>query len=112
MVISTSWSCARCGAAYIGTPPDTGICNDCTVVSLREIFYGAARLTLTQDQADCLVGMLADATEHCKSRARRCRICHGSPTQMCSIHCRDWLRIQNYLKLAAYLGEAVTPRAR
>jgi hypothetical protein len=112
MVISMSWSCARCGAAYISTPPESGICNDCTVVSLREIFYGAARLTLTQDQADCLAAMVADATAHCKTRAEACKICHGSPTQLGSVHCRDWLRIQNYLQLATYLGEAATPRAR
>ena len=111
-LISTSWSCNRCGAAYIGTPPDSGICNDCTVVALRQIFYGAARPTLTQDQADCLAGMLADAIAHCKSRAAGCKICQGNPTQLCSVHCRDWLRIQSYLQLASYLGEAVTPRAR
>ena len=28
-LISTSWSCARCGAAFIGTPPEHGLCDQC-----------------------------------------------------------------------------------
>src|SRR5215472_4018622 len=28
-VISTSWSCQRCGAAYISTPPEHGLCDQC-----------------------------------------------------------------------------------
>ena len=28
-LISTSWTCLRCGAAYISTPPDTGLCDQC-----------------------------------------------------------------------------------
>jgi hypothetical protein len=28
-LISTSWSCARCGAAFIGTPPEHGLCDEC-----------------------------------------------------------------------------------
>jgi NMD protein affecting ribosome stability and mRNA decay len=28
-LISTSWSCARCGAAYISTPPEHGLCDQC-----------------------------------------------------------------------------------
>ena len=28
-LISTSWSCQRCGAAYISTPPDHGLCDQC-----------------------------------------------------------------------------------
>jgi len=28
-VISTSWSCVRCGAAYVSTPPETGLCDQC-----------------------------------------------------------------------------------
>jgi hypothetical protein len=28
-LISTSWNCLRCGAAYISTPPDTGLCDQC-----------------------------------------------------------------------------------
>ena len=28
-LISTSWSCARCGAAFISTPPDHGLCDQC-----------------------------------------------------------------------------------
>ena len=26
---STSWSCQRCGAAFIGTPPEHGLCDQC-----------------------------------------------------------------------------------
>ena len=28
-LISTSWSCTRCGAAFISTPPDHGLCAQC-----------------------------------------------------------------------------------
>jgi len=28
-MISTSWSCTRCGAAFISTPPDHGLCDQC-----------------------------------------------------------------------------------
>jgi hypothetical protein len=28
-LISTSWSCQRCGAAYISTPPEHGLCGQC-----------------------------------------------------------------------------------
>ena len=28
-LISTSWSCQRCGAAYISTPPEHGLCDQC-----------------------------------------------------------------------------------
>ena len=28
-LISTSWSCQRCGAAYISTPPGHGLCGQC-----------------------------------------------------------------------------------
>jgi hypothetical protein len=26
---STSWACTRCGAAFIGTPPEHGLCDQC-----------------------------------------------------------------------------------
>ena len=26
---STSWSCVRCGAAFISTPPEHGLCDQC-----------------------------------------------------------------------------------
>ncbi len=26
---STSWACARCGAAFIGAPPEHGLCAQC-----------------------------------------------------------------------------------
>ena len=26
---STSWSCVRCGAAFIGTPPEDRLCDQC-----------------------------------------------------------------------------------
>jgi predicted amidophosphoribosyltransferase len=28
-LISTSWNCLRCGGAYISTPPETGLCDQC-----------------------------------------------------------------------------------
>jgi hypothetical protein len=28
-LISTSWSCTRCGAAFISTPPEHGLCDQC-----------------------------------------------------------------------------------
>ena len=28
-LISTSWNCLRCGAAYISTPPEHGLCGQC-----------------------------------------------------------------------------------
>ena len=28
-LISTSWSCARCGGAFISTPPEHGLCDPC-----------------------------------------------------------------------------------
>ena len=28
-LISTSWTCLRCGAAFISTPPEHGLCDQC-----------------------------------------------------------------------------------
>jgi hypothetical protein len=28
-LISPSWSCQRCGAAFISTPPEHGLCDQC-----------------------------------------------------------------------------------
>jgi predicted amidophosphoribosyltransferase len=28
-LISTSWSCQRCGGAFISTPPEYGLCDQC-----------------------------------------------------------------------------------
>ena len=28
-LIGTSWSCQRCGAAFISTPPEHGLCGQC-----------------------------------------------------------------------------------
>jgi hypothetical protein len=28
-LISTSWTCRRCGAPHVGTPPEHGLCEDC-----------------------------------------------------------------------------------
>jgi hypothetical protein len=36
-LISTSWSCQRCGAAYISAPPDHGICDQC-IAELDALF--------------------------------------------------------------------------
>ena len=30
-LISTSWSCQRCGAAFISTPPEHGLCDQCLI---------------------------------------------------------------------------------
>jgi len=32
-VVSTSWSCWRCGAAFISTPPEHGLCDDCLALA-------------------------------------------------------------------------------
>jgi hypothetical protein len=36
-LISTSWSCDRCGAAFIGIPPEHGLCEDCLNVLEAQI---------------------------------------------------------------------------
>ena len=36
-LISTSWSCARCGAAFISIPPEHGLCEDCLAVLEAQI---------------------------------------------------------------------------
>jgi len=102
-VISTRWSCARCGAAYIGTPPDTGLCDDCIVVSLRQIFYGAATTALTADQAGCLRGMLADATSYRIARAAGCAACHPDGHR-CARHEHDRVLIEAYRQLVMVLN--------
>ena len=28
--LAPAWSCRRCGDGYYGTPPDDGLCPDCT----------------------------------------------------------------------------------
>jgi hypothetical protein len=28
-LLDISWSCVRCGAAFIGTPPEHGLCDQC-----------------------------------------------------------------------------------
>ena len=30
-LISTPWSCQRCGAAFTGTPPEHGLCDLCLI---------------------------------------------------------------------------------
>jgi hypothetical protein len=30
-LISTPWSCQRCGAAFISTPPEHGLCDLCLI---------------------------------------------------------------------------------
>ncbi len=105
-MISTAWSCARCGAAFISTPPDSGMCDDCSVVALREIFYGAARMVLTATQSDCLRDMLADAIAYRTAQTAGCPCCHGSPAEACGEHLPEWYRVQAYRQLARDLGEA------
>ena len=36
-LISTPWSCARCGAGFISTPPEHGLCADCVAVLEAQI---------------------------------------------------------------------------
>jgi len=36
-LISTSWACTRCGAAFIGIPPEHGLCEDCLNVLEAQI---------------------------------------------------------------------------
>jgi hypothetical protein len=36
-LISTPWSCARCGAAFISIPPEHGLCEDCLAVLEAQI---------------------------------------------------------------------------
>ena len=36
-LISTSWSCDRCGAAFIGIRPEHGLCEDCLNVLEAQI---------------------------------------------------------------------------
>jgi hypothetical protein len=105
MVISTSWSCARCGAAYIGSPPDSGICNDCTVIRLRDIFYGPSRVVLSAAQSGCLRDMLADAIAYRCSDASWCPRCQGSPREGCAEHSASRALIEAYRQLARELGE-------
>jgi len=36
-LISTSWSCVRCGAAFLSIPPEHGLCEDCLAVLEAQI---------------------------------------------------------------------------
>ncbi len=106
-LISTSWSCARCGAAFISTPPDSGLCDDCTVMSLREIFYGLARTPLSASQADWLRDMATDAIAYRNAQTGTCPACQGTATEACGDHTAQWSRIQAYRQLGRDLaGEA------
>jgi hypothetical protein len=106
-IISTPWTCQRCGAAYISAPPDTGICRDCTVTQLRDIFYGPptpAHLALTSEQAVLLQRMLGDATAYRAADASWCPRCQGTPAEDCHEHARTQTLILEYRQLAADLG--------
>jgi hypothetical protein len=50
-LISTSWSCQRCGAAFISTPPEHGLCDQC-IVDLEAL----ARTSLPETPACPLCG--------------------------------------------------------
>lgn len=108
-IISTPWTCQRCGAAYISAPPDTGICGDCTVTQLRGIFFGPVPSlpALTAEQADCVRRMLADATAYRAADASWCPRCQGTPSEDCPEHARHQNLILEYRQLAQELG-AVT----
>ena len=69
-LISTGWTCQQCSAAFISTPPDTGLCRDCTVTRLGEIFYGPPRVVVAAGQSDCLRHMLADAIAYRRALSR------------------------------------------
>lgn len=111
-LISTSWSCARCGAAFISTPSDSGLCRNCAVVTLREIFYGPAQIALTASQSDCLHNMLADATAHRSADTTGCPHCQGTPAETCAEHAPEWTRIEAYRQLVTDLGEKVPRHGR
>ena len=102
-LISTRWSCGRCGAAYISTPPDTGICDDCIVVSLRQIFYGAATAALTTAQVGCLRGMLTDAIAYRTTKANGCAACSQAAEDRCLEHEADRDRVEAYRQLVSIL---------
>ena len=104
-MISTAWSCTCCGAAFISSPPDSGLCDDCAVVALREIIYGAARMVFTAAQSDRLCEMLADAMAFRSALTVGCPCCDGSPAEECGEHLPEWYRVQAYRQLARDLGE-------
>jgi hypothetical protein len=102
-VISTSWSCARCGAAYISTPPEDGLCDDCTVRLLREIFFGTRQIALSAVQTDYLRDMLADAVAYRRARTGACSACRAA-SQECTEHDGEETRIEAYQQLATILN--------
>jgi len=107
-IISTRWTCQRCGAAYISTPPDTGICRDCNLTQLRDIFYGPPTPALTAEQRALLQRMLADAIAYRAADASWCPRCQGTPAEDCPEHARTRNLILEYRQLAADLGCEVT----
>jgi hypothetical protein len=106
-LISTRWTCQNCGAAFISTPPDSGLCRDCTVTRLREIFHGPPRVVLSATQSDCLRDMLADAIAYRRADAAWCPRCQGSPLEDCGEHSLALSLIEAYKQLAGDLGEDI-----
>ena len=102
-VISTSWSCARCGAAYISIPPENGLCDDCTVRTLREIFFGTRQIMLNAADTDCLHDMLTDAIAYRRGQSADCNACRATG-QECPEHCGEQTRIEAYQQLAQILN--------
>jgi len=106
-LISTAWTCQQCGAAFISTPPDSGLCRDCTVIRLRDIFRGPPRVVLSAAQSACLRAMLADAIAYRCADAAWCPRCQGSPLEDCPEHSAAWTLTEAYRQLARDLGEDI-----
>lgn len=100
-LISTSWSCERCGAAFISTPPDTGLCDDCIVASFREIF-GPGTVVLNTTLTGSVRSMLADAVAHRKARMAGCLAC-AQAVEGCPEHEADRACGESYRQLASIL---------
>jgi len=100
-VISTSWSCDRCGAAFISTPPDTGLCDDCIVASFREIF-GPGTVVLNTTLTGSVREMLADAIAYRSGQMAGCPACRQA-AENCPQHSADQTRVEAYRQLASIL---------
>src|SRR5215469_12396331 len=100
-LISTSWSCERCGAAFISSPPDTGLCDDCIVASFREIF-GPGTVVLNTTLTGSVRDMLADAIAYRDARMAGCLVC-AQAVEGCSEHEADRARVESYRQLASML---------
>jgi hypothetical protein len=78
-LISTSWTCQKCGSGYSGTPPDSGICEACT------------------RQAPCTCPR-PETTEACPDALVTCAECGGPVCPDCG------QRLLLLIPVAAYTG--------